>query len=161
MWNYKNYSKKFWDKFKRKCDQRKAILDWIDIRVSKIIYKDICVKIHGLWGWDFVCPSLSLSILRSAIVANVFSSDLKTHKRQIFPMIAPQGVNKLSTSPKVTIFLPPLRYYFISDQCLKGDRWTTLFLRNLIVAMDITGCHSYVIRMALGYGFTMNLELQI
>ena len=37
-------------------------------------------------------------------------------------MIAPRGVAKLSTSPKVTIFPPPLPYYFISDQCLKGDR---------------------------------------
>ena len=65
---------------------------------------------------------LSLSILRSAIVANTFSSNLKTHKSQIFPMIAPRGVVKLSTSPKVTIFPPPVPYYFISDHCLKGDR---------------------------------------
>ena len=30
-------------------------------------------------------------------------------------------VAKLSTSPKVTIFPPPVPYYFILDQCLKGD----------------------------------------
>ena len=58
----------------------------------------------------------------SEIVANAFSSDLKTHKSQIFPMIAPQGVAKLRTSPEVIIFPPPVPYYFISDQCLKGDR---------------------------------------
>ena len=100
----------------------KAILDGIEFRASKIIYKDICIKVHGLWGWGFVCPSVSRSILRSAIVANAFYSDLKTHKSQIFPTIAPRRVAKLSTSPKVTIFTPPVPYYFISDQCLKGDR---------------------------------------
>ena len=65
---------------------------------------------------------MSLSISRCTIAANAFSSDLKTHKSQTFPMIAPQGISKLSTSPKVTIFLPPVPYYFISDQCLKGNR---------------------------------------
>ena len=100
----------------------KAILDGIEFWASKIIYKDICIKVHGLWGWGFVCPSVSRSILRSAIVANAFYSDLKTRKSQIFPMIAPRRGAKLSTSPKVTIFTPPVTYYFISDQCLKGDR---------------------------------------
>ena len=52
-------------------------------------------------------------------------------------MVVPRGVAELSTSPKVTIFPQPVTYYFISDQCLKGDRWTTLFLRNSIVAMDL------------------------
>ena len=80
----------------------------LDFRGSKIIYKDICLKVHWLWGWDLVCRSVSLSILRSAIVANAFSSDLKTHKSQIFPMIPPRGVAKLSTSPKVTVFPPPV-----------------------------------------------------
>ena len=28
-------------------DQRKAILDGIEFRVSKMIYKDICIKVHG------------------------------------------------------------------------------------------------------------------
>ena len=137
MWNHSNYSRKFWDNSKCKCDQGKAILDWIEFRVTKMIYKDICIKVHGLWGWGFVCPTVSLSILRSVIVANALFSALKTPKSQIFSMIAPQGVAKLSTSPKVTIFLPLVPYYFISDQCLKGDRWTTLFLRNLTVAMDL------------------------
>ena len=70
--------------------------------------------------------------LRSSIVANAFFSNLKTHKSQIFPMAAPRGVAKISTSTKVTIFLPLVTYYFISDQYLKGDLWTTLFLRNSI-----------------------------
>ena len=109
----------------------------IEQRVSKIIYKDICTKVHELWGWGFVCPSVSLSLLRYAIFANAFSSYLKTHKGQVFHMIAPQGDANLSTSPKVTIFPPPVPYYFISDQCLKGDRSGTLFLRNSIVAMDL------------------------
>ena len=65
---------------------------------------------------------MSLSISRCTIAANAFSSDLKTHKSQTFPMIAPRGIAKLSTSPKVTIFLPPVPYYFIPDQCLKGNR---------------------------------------
>ena len=30
-----------------KCDQRKSVLDGIEIRVSKIIYKDICIEDHG------------------------------------------------------------------------------------------------------------------
>ena len=137
MINRNNYSKKCWDNSKCKCDQGKAILDGTEFCVSKVIYKDICKKVHGLWGWGFLCPSVSLSILRSAIVANAFTSNLKTHKGQIFSMIAPWGVAKLSHSPKVTIFLPPVPYYFISDQRLKGKRWTTLFLRNLILEMDL------------------------
>ena len=102
-----------------------------------MIYKDICMKVHGIWGLAFVCPSVSFSMLMSAIVTNAFSSDLKTHKSQFFPMIASPGIAKLRTSPKVTIFPPPVPHYFISDQCLKVDRWTTLFLRNSIVAMDL------------------------
>ena len=51
-------------------------------------------------------------------------------------MIAPRVVAKLSTSPKVTIFPLPIPYYFILDQSLKVDRWTPLFLRNSIVAID-------------------------
>ena len=140
MWKnlkHNNYRRKFWDNSKCKCDQGKAILDGIELRVSKIWYEDICIKVHGLWGWGFVCQSVSLSILRSVIFANAFSSDLKTHKSQIFPMIAPRGVAKQSISGKVTIFPLPVPYYFISDQCLKGDRWSTLFLRNSIVAMDL------------------------
>ena len=138
MWNHNNYSRKFWDNSKCKCDQGKAILDGIEFRVSKIHKgKDIFIKVHGMWGWGFLCASMSLSILRCTIAANAFSSALKTYKSQTFPMIAPRGVAKLSTSPKVTIFPPLVPYYFISDQCLKGDRWTTLFLRNSIVAMDL------------------------
>ena len=137
MWNPNNYSKKFSDNSKCKCDQGKTILDGIEFRVNKIIYEDICIKVHGLWGCGFVCLSVSLSILRSVIVANAFSSNLKTHKSQIFPMIAPRGVARLSTSLKVIIFPAPVPYYFISDQCLKGDHWTTLFLRNSLVAVDL------------------------
>ena len=140
MWKnvkHNNYSRKFWDNSKCKCDQGKAILYGVEFRVSKIWYEDICIKVHGLWGWGFVCQSVSLSILRSVIVGNAFSSDLKTHKVNFFSTIAPQGVAKQSTSPKVTIFPLPVPYYFISDQCLKGDRWSTLLLRNSIVAMDL------------------------
>ena len=126
MWNYNNYSRKCWNNSKCKCDQGKAISDGIELRASKIIYKDICIKVQGLWGWGFVCPSVSLSILMSAIVANAFSNDLMTHKKQIFLVIAHRGVAKLSTSPKVTLLPPPVSYYLISDQCLKGNRWTTL-----------------------------------
>ena len=115
-----NYSRKFWDNSKCKCDQGKSILDGIEFRVNNIILKDICIKVHELWGWGFVCPSVSLSILRSAIVANAFSSNLKTHKSEILPMAAPQGVAKISTSTKMTFFPPPVPYYFISDQYLKG-----------------------------------------
>ena len=68
---------------------------------------------------------MSVSVIQhlkgSAIVANAFPRNLKTHKKQIFPMTAPRGVAKLSTSPKETIFPPPVPYYFISNQCLKGD----------------------------------------
>ena len=31
-----------------KCDQGKAILDGLEFRVSKIIYKDIYIKVYGL-----------------------------------------------------------------------------------------------------------------
>ena len=133
MWNHKNYSRKFWDKR----DQRAAILDGIEFRFSKIICRNICLKVQGLWGWCLLFAPMSLSILRFTIAANAFSSDLNTYKSQSFLMIAPRGVAKLSTSPKVTIFSPSLLYYFISEQWLKGDRWTTLFMRNLIVAMDV------------------------
>ena len=137
MWNHNNYSRKFYNNSKCKCDQGQAILDGIEFRVRKIVYKDIYIKVYGLWGWGLGCASVSLTILRSIIVANAFSSDLETHKSQNFPMVAPRGVAKLSTSPEVTIFPPPVPYSFISDQCLKGDRWTTLFLRKSIVAMDL------------------------
>ena len=135
MWNHNNYSRKFRDNSKCKCDQGMAILDGVS--GSKMIYKDICIKVHGLWDWGFIYPSVSLSILRSAIVANAFPSNLKSHKSQIFPMITPREVAKLSTSPKVTIFPPLVPYYFISDQCLKGDCWNTLFFKNSVVAMDL------------------------
>ena len=92
MWNHSIYIRKFWNNSKCKCGQAKAILDGIEFRVGKIIYKDICIKVHGLWGCGFVCPSVSLSILRSAIAPNAFSSDLKTIKNEIFQMIAPGGV---------------------------------------------------------------------
>ena len=127
MWNHNNYSRKLWDNFKCKCDQGKLVLDGIDFWVSKIIYKDICIKEYGLWGWALGYASVPFSILRSTIVTNAFSSDLETHKTQNFPMIAPRGFAKLSTSPKVTIFPPPVPYPFISDQCLKGDSGSTLF----------------------------------
>ena len=57
--------------------------------------------------------------------------------------MAPRRVAKLSTSPKVTFFSQPVPYYVISDQCLKGDRWTTLFLRNSIVAMDLLSLRTH------------------
>ena len=50
-----------------------------------------------------VRKSVSLSILRSTIVSNAFSSHLETHKSQIFPMIASRGVAKLSTSPNLPL----------------------------------------------------------
>ena len=122
MWNHNNYSRKFWDNSKCKCDQGKEILDGKEIRVSKIIYKDICIKYVdfevGVW-------SVSLSILRYTIVANAFFSDLETHKSQIFTMIEPRGVAKLSASPKVTISPPPVPYHFISDQLL--ERWPLIY----------------------------------
>ena len=76
-------------------------------------------------------------VRQCTIVRNTFSSNLNTHKSYIYPMIAPLEVAKLSTSRKVTIFPPPVSYYFISDQCLKGDRSTTLFLRKWIAIMDL------------------------
>ena len=46
--SYNNYSRKFWYNSKSKCDYGKAILDGIELRVSKVIYKDTCMKVHGL-----------------------------------------------------------------------------------------------------------------
>ena len=60
--------------------QGKVILDGTEFRVSKIIYNDICIKEHGLWGWGLICKSMSLNILRCTIAANAFSSYLETHK---------------------------------------------------------------------------------
>ena len=65
------------------------------------------------------------------------SSHLKTHESQTSPRAASRRVAKLSTSLKLTIFVPLVPYYFISDQCLKGNCWTALFLRNSIVAIDL------------------------
>ena len=79
----------------------------------------------------------ALCVHQCVVVGNAFSSDLNTHKSQTYPMIAARKFAKLSTSLKVTIFPSPVPYYFISDQCLKGDRWTTLLLRNSTVAMDL------------------------
>ena len=141
--------RKYWDNSNYKCDQRKAILDVIEFRVSKIIYKRYSHNRSWIWGWSFVCPSVSLIILRSTIVTNAFSSNLKTHKSQIFPIISPRGVAKLSTSPKVTIFPPPVFYYFIWDQCLKDDCWITLFLRKSVVAMDFQSLQTHKTRNIL------------
>ena len=134
MWNHNNYSRKFWDNSKCKCDQGKAILDGKEIRVSKIIYKDICIKVCRLWGWGVVSITQHLKVYNCR---KCVFNDLETHKSQIFTMIALRGVAKLSTSPKVTISPPPVPYHFISDQCLNGDRWSTLFLGNSIVAIDL------------------------
>ena len=100
-------------------------------------YLHTYIEVNGLWGWCLLCTSMSLSILNFIIVPNAFSSHLKTHKSQTSPRAASRGVAKLSTSLKVTISLPLVPYYFISDQCLKGDCWTALFLRNSIVAIDL------------------------
>ena len=66
--------------------------------------------------------AVSRSILKFAIVAYGFPSNLTTHKSLIFTIIAPRGVAKLETSPNLTIFPSPVSYYLISDQCLKGNR---------------------------------------
>ena len=68
---------------KCKSDQGKAILDAIEFRVSKMIYKEICIKEHGLWGWDLVYTSMLLNIVRCTIASNAFSSDLETIKSKI------------------------------------------------------------------------------
>ena len=67
----------------------------------------------------------------------VILGGIETHKSQNFLIIAPPRVAKLSTSHELTIFVLPVPYPFISDQCLKGDRWTNLFWKNSIVAMDL------------------------
>ena len=107
------------------------------------------MKVYGLWGWGLVCASVSLTILRSTIVANAFSSDLETHKSQNFSMVAPPGIAKLRTSLEVIISPPPVPYLFITDQCLKGDRWTTLLLRKSIVAMDLENLQTHKIWVIL------------
>ena len=33
------------------CDQGKVVSDGIKFPVSRIIYTDICIKVHGIWGW--------------------------------------------------------------------------------------------------------------
>ena len=43
MWNHSNYSGRFSDNSKCKCDQGDAILDGIEFQVSKTISKDICI----------------------------------------------------------------------------------------------------------------------
>ena len=115
-WNQNNYSREFQDNSNCKCDQGKAISDVIEFWVSKMIYRDTDIKVYGLWGWSLVYASVSLTMLRSTFVVNAFSSDLETHKTQNFSMVTRRGVAKLSTSPKVTIFYPPVPYPFISDQ---------------------------------------------
>ena len=55
-------------------------------------------------NWLYV--SMSVTVLRSTIVTNAFSSDLEIHKSQNFDMVASGGVAKLSTSVEVTIFPP-------------------------------------------------------
>ena len=54
MWNHNNYKRKFRDSSKCKCDEEKVILDGIEFRVSKMIYKD--VKVHVLF-WEIFIPS--------------------------------------------------------------------------------------------------------
>lgn len=71
----------FWDD-SNKWDQGKMILDKIEFQVSKIKYKDICIKEQGLWGWGLICMPILLNILRCKITPNTFPSYLDTHKSQ-------------------------------------------------------------------------------
>ena len=58
---------------------------------------------------------LTLSLLRCTFAANVFSNDLETHDSKNFAMVAPRGVAKQRTLPKVTILPTPISYPFLSD----------------------------------------------
>ena len=105
-------------------------------------------NITWIWGWDFVCPSVSLSILRSTFVTNAFSSDLKTHKSHIFPMIAPRGVAKNHLQPPKTIFLPQiiLKFMILKIQIL----CTVYAICMLFVCQSyVLVCHTYIICMSL------------
>ena len=135
------------------------ILDEIEFWVSEIIYKDVYIKIYGLWVWGSVCASVSQAISRSTIVGNAFSSHVETHKSQNVPMVAPWEIAKLSASLEATIFPPPVPYPFISDQCLKYDRWTTLLLRNSIVAMDFQNLQTQKIWIVLRGETYLSLNL--
>ena len=77
--------------------------DEIEFRVSKILYEDIYIKVYEHWSGGLVCASVSLTNLKSAIVANAFSSDLETHKSQNFHMVAPRGVAKHFTSFQISV----------------------------------------------------------
>ena len=77
--------------------------DEVEFRVSKILHEDIYIKVYGHWSGGLKCASLSLTILKSAIVANAFSSDLETHKSQNFHMVAPRGVAKHFTSFQISV----------------------------------------------------------
>ena len=135
------------------------ILDEIEFWVSEIIYKDVYIKIYGLWVWGLACASVSQAISRSTIVGNAFSSHLETHKSQSVPMVAPWEIAKLSASLEATIFPPPVPYPFISYQCLKYDRWTTLLLRNSIVAMDFQNLQTQKIWIVLRGETYLSLNL--
>ena len=103
----------------------------------------------SVWSGHLVCTSVSLTILRSTIVANAFSSNLETHKSQNFHMAAPRWVAPPMHFTWSHHFPPSVPYPFILDQCLKGDRWTTLFLRNSIVAMDLENLQTHKIWIIL------------
>ena len=74
-------------------------------------------------------------------------------------MVAPWEIAKLSASLEATIFPPPVPYPFISDQCLKYDRWTTLLLRNSIVAMDFQNLQTQKIWIVLRGETYLSLNL--
>ena len=105
MGNRKNYSIKLWDN-----SYWKAILDGIEFWVSKIIYKGLRIKEHRIWGWGLIFTSKSLCVLRCTIASNEFSSDLETHKRQIYPI---RGWKKVPPKVNFFSFLPvPYPLYF-------------------------------------------------
>ena len=58
---------------------------------------------------------LTLSLLRRTFAAKTFSNDLETHDSKNFPMVAPRGVAKQRTLPKVTILPTTIYYPFLPD----------------------------------------------
>ena len=58
----------------------------MEFRLSKAIYKDICIKEeHELLGWGLVSTPVSLSMLRYTVAGNAFSSDLETNESENVP----------------------------------------------------------------------------
>ena len=107
-------------------DQGKEILERIEFWVSKIVFKDICIKENGLWVWGNATQHLKVHKMRQV---NTFFRKLDTFKVKISPL----GTNYSSISRSYQTKHPTLNDHFPSTGTipfhsrLLPERWPVMY----------------------------------